>query len=367
MKTRAAVLYGTGQELKVEELDLEPPRAGEVLIDMKAAGVCHSDYHVVTGDAPHAMPVVLGHEGAGVVATVGDGVTSVGEGDHVCLSWIPSCGTCRLCRGGRPQLCRTYQGPLWAGTMFDGTHRLKKNGTPIHHLSSLACWADHAVVPEASCVRTDRELPMSVAAVIGCAVTTGVGAVINRAKVEPGSSVVVYGGGGVGLSVVMGAKLAGASRIIVVDKADAKASIASTFGATDFVRGGPDALERILEITDGIGADYVFEAVGNTVLESNLIDTIGPGGMAVMLGFPGSGSTFDVDPAKVIRDEKTLTGAIFGSAHTERDFVKFGRLYLDGQLPIDQLITSTYPLEQVNRACSDMLTGESGRGVLVFD
>ena len=367
MKIGAAVLYGTGQELKVEELDLAPPRAHEVLVRVKAAGVCHSDYHVVTGDAPHTMPVVLGHEGAGVVAAVGDEVTTVQEGDHVCLSWIPFCGTCRLCQGGRPQLCRTYQQPLWAGTLFDGTCRLNKNGKPIYHLSSLACWADHAVVPAVSCVPIEHEVPMNVAAVIGCAVTTGVGAVINRARVERGSSVVVYGAGGVGLSVVMGAKLAGASRIIVVDMADAKADIATSFGATDFVRGGPQALDQVLEITGGTGADYAFEAVGNTALESTLIDTIGPGGMAVMLGFPGSGSTFDVDPAKVIRDEKILTGAIFGSAHSHRDFAKFGRFYLDGQLPIDRLITSTYPLEQVNQACADMLAGGSGRGVLVFD
>ena len=252
--------------------------------------------------------------------------------------------------------------------MFDGTTRLTdSSGASIRHLSSLGCWATHAVVPEQSCVPIPVGLPLDVASIIGCAVTTGVGAALNKASVLPGSSVVVYGAGGVGLSVVMGAKLAGAAKIIVVDISDSKKDLAKSFGATHFVLSEKGTLDEIKAFTDGIGADYAFEAVGNTELETQLIDTIRPGGTAVMIGFPASGEKFQVNPAEIIRDEKVLTGSIYGTAHTKRDFVKYGELCLSGKLPVDRLITSTCSLEQINEACKEMLDGGEGRIIINFN
>ena len=368
MKIHAAVLRKTASEISVEELELESPRKAEVLVELKSSGICHSDYHVFTGDAAHELPVVLGHEGAGIVKEIGEGVSTLKAGDHVVLSWIPFCGSCYLCLHGKTNLCKAYTGPLWEGTMFDGTTRLRdSSGASIRHLSSLACWATHAVVPEQSCVPIPGELPMDVASIIGCAVTTGVGAALNKARVLPGSSVVVFGAGGVGLSVVMGAKLAGATNIIVVDISDSKKNLAESFGATHFVKSEKGTLEEIKSITDGLGADYAFEAVGNKDLESQLIDTIRPGGTAVMIGFPASGKKFQVNPAEIIRDEKVLTGSIYGSAHTKRDFVKYGELCLNGKLPVERLITRTCSLEQINEACKEMLNGDEGRIIINFN
>ena len=368
MKINAAVLRKTGAEISVEELELGSPRSAEVLVELKASGICHSDYHVVTGDAGHELPVVLGHEGAGIVKEIGAGVSTLKAGDHVALSWIPFCGSCYLCMHGKTNLCKAYTGPLWEGTMFDGTTRLTdSSGASIRHLSSLACWATHAVVPEQSCVPIPVDLPLDVASIIGCAVTTGVGAALNKASVLPGSSVVVYGAGGVGLSVVMGAKLAGAAKIIVVDISDSKKDLAKSFGATHFVLSEKGTLDEIKAFTDGIGADYAFEAVGNTERETRLMDTMRPGGTAVMIGFPASGEKFQVNPAEIIRDEKVLTGSIYGTAHTKRDFVKFGDLCMNGKLPVDRLITSTCSLEQINEACKEMLDGVEGRIIINFN
>ena len=269
---------------------------------------------------------------------------------------------------GKTNLCKAFTGPLWEGTMFDGTTRLRdSSGASIRHLSSLACWATYAVVPEQSCIPIHRDLPMDVASIIGCAVTTGVGAALNRARVLPGSSVVVYGAGGVGLSVVMGAKLAGAAKIIVVDISDSKKDLAKSFGATHFVLSEKGTLDEIKAFTDGIGADYAFEAVGNTELETQLIDTIRPGGTAVMIGFPASGEKFQVNPAEIIRNEKVLTGSIYGTANTKHDFVKYGELCLNGKLPVDRLITSTCSLEQINEACKEILDGGEGRIIINFN
>ncbi len=368
MDIRAAVLRETNQPLLVETLDLGPPKAGEVLVEMRASGVCHSDWHVVTGDSEVDLPVVLGHEGSGIVAGVGPGVDDLKVGDHVALSWIPFCGACRACHHGHPNLCQVYLPALWAGTMLDGTHRLTDTaGAPVHHLSAISTWATHSVVPAVSCVKMP-DIPFEISALIGCGVTTGVGAALNKAKVHPGSTVVVYGGGGVGLSIVMGAMLSGAGKIIVVDLNADKEALAHSFGATHFVAtgDGTDPVEAVREITGGVGADYAFDAVGHTGIESQLIATIGQFGTAVMVGFPKAGATFDIDPAHVIRDEKVLTGSIFGSAHTHRDFVHYAELYVSGRLPLDQLVTGRYGLDDVNQACHNMLDGAAGRGVILF-
>lgn len=368
MRIQAAVLRATSSPLSVETLELAAPQAGEVLIDMKASGVCHSDWHVVTGDSVVDLPVVLGHEGSGIVAELGRGVEGLEVGDHVALSWIPFCGSCRACQHGHTNLCRVFLPALWAGTMLDGTRRLTDaNGDPVHHLSAISTWATHSVVPAVSCVRMP-DVPYEISALIGCGVTTGVGAALNRAKVHPGSTVAVFGAGGVGLSIVMGAVLSGATKIIVIDLNADKEALAHGVGATHFVAtgDGADPLEAVLEITEGVGADYAFDAVGHTGIESQLIATVAQFGTAVMVGFPKAGSTFAIDPAQIIRDEKVLTGSIFGSAHTHRDFVHYAELYADGRLPLDQLITGRYQLDQINEACDEMLNGNAGRGVLVF-
>lgn len=368
MHIQAAVLRATNSPLAIETLELAAPKDGEVLIEMKASGVCHSDWHVVTGDSVVDLPVVLGHEGAGVVAALGPGVTEVAVGDHVALSWIPSCGSCRACQHGHSNLCRVYLPALWAGTMLDGTRRLRDaDSLPVHHLSGISTWSTYSVVPAISCVKMP-DIPFEISALIGCCVTTGVGAALNKAEIQPGSTVAVYGAGGVGLSIVMGAVLSDAAKIIVIDLNAEKGALAQSLGATHFLCAGDgiDAVEAVREITDGVGADYAFDAVGHTGIEAQLIDTLGQFGTAVMVGFPKEGSTFNVDPAKIIRNEKVLTGSIFGSAHTHRDFVKYARLYAEGQLPLDQLITGRYNLGEINEACEEMLNGATGRGVIIL-
>jgi Zn-dependent alcohol dehydrogenase len=256
MNVKAAVFYETGVPFQIETLALEEPKGGEVLVKVAAAGVCHSDWHLMTGATKHPLPVVPGHEGAGVVEAVGEGVAHLRPGDHVALNWAPNCGRCFYCLRDRPSLCNTFVGPIWAGTMMDGTTRLSKNGRPVYHFSALACFADYAVVPQECCVTIAKDIPLTVAALIGCAVTTGVGAVLNTAKVEPGSTVAVFGAGGVGLSIIMGAHLAGAARIIAVDTNEAKGDLAQEFGATDILMAQPDTNDSIRNLTAGRGADY---------------------------------------------------------------------------------------------------------------
>lgn len=366
MKTRAAVMYGTKEPLVVEELDLEMPRAGEVLIRMGAAGICHSDYHVISGQAAHNLPVVLGHEGAGEVIRLGEGVTDLAIGDHVVLSWIPYCGDCFFCAHDQSHLCKTYVTPLWDGTMLDGTCRLVNAKGSVRHLSMLACWADHAVVPQECCVRISKAVPFEVAALLGCAVTTGVGAVLNRAKVATGSTVAVIGAGGVGLSIIMGAKLAGAARIIAIDAAPGIEAKARELGATDFVFASEDVGARINEMTTH-GVDHVFEAVGKRALQQAAIDYCRPGGQVTFVGLDVHDATIDLPSTEITRSEITVTGSIFGSACTSRDFVAYAQHYIEGRLPIEQLIGRRYALDQINAAIHDMLAGKPGRGVILFD
>ena len=277
MKIRAAVFREAGVPFSVETLDLAPPGAGEVLVKIAATGVCHSDWHLMTGATKHPVPAVIGHEGAGMVAGLGPGVTDLSLGDHVALSWAPNCGECFYCRRGRPSLCGAYLEPIWAGTMLDGTTRLSLNGEHVYHFSALACFADYAVVPEQCCVAMPRALPLEIAALIGCAVTTGVGAVLNTAQVERGSTVVVIGAGGVGLSTVLGAVYAGAEQVIVLDRTQEKLEIAQTLGATAAFLSDSAALENVRALTGGRGADYVFEAVGSPPLQELAFELARPG------------------------------------------------------------------------------------------
>ncbi|SLN13331.1 NDMA-dependent alcohol dehydrogenase [Roseovarius albus] len=367
MKAQAAVMYSVNAPLKVEALDLSPPGRGEVLIRMGAAGVCHSDYHVISGQAGHDLPVVLGHEGAGEIVALGEGVTDFALGDHVVLSWIPYCDACFFCDHNQTHLCQTYKGPLWDGTMMDGTCRFFSNaGGPVRHLSMLACWADHVVVPQESCVRMDKAVPFEIAALLGCAVTTGVGAVLNRAEVTPGSTVAVIGAGGVGLSIIMGAKLAGASQIIAVDSAPETEAKAREMGATEFIAAAESVADR-LGILVPYGVDHVFEAVGKRALQRAAIDYCRPGGKVIFVGMDANDATIDLPTTGITRSEIMVTGSIFGSACTTRDFVAYAQHYLDGKLPIDRLIGRRYGLQQINEAVADMLAGKPGRGVILFD
>ena len=369
MKFDAAVLRATNSPLSVETLDLAPPQAGEVLIEMKASGVCHSDWHCVTGDSAIDLPAVLGHEGSGVVRELGPDVTDLAVGDHVALSWIPACGACAECDRGLPNLCQTHLPMLWGGFMPDGTRRMTDAaGEPVHHLAAISTWATHSVVPAFSCVRMPN-VPFEISALIGCGVTTGVGAVLNKAKVAAGDTVAIFGGGGVGLSIVMGAVLAGASRVIVVDRNPDKDAMCRGFGATDVIITDDldAAVAEIRSLTNGRGVDHVFDAVGIEPIEAVLLPCLAPAGTAVLVGIPAGGTTFEVEAAEFIRQEKVLTGSIFGSADTARDFVQYANLYLDGRLDLDALVTERYRLDQINEACAAMLAGGAGRGVLVFD
>ncbi len=366
MKTRAAVFYEANTPFRIETLDLEPPRAGEVLVNVAAAGLCHSDWHLITGATKHATPVVPGHEGAGIVEAVGQGVTRIKPGDHVALNWAPNCGACFYCLNDRPSLCSSYVEPIWAGTMMDGTTRLSRNGQPVYHFSATACFAERTVVSQECCVPLSREIPFPIAALIGCAVTTGVGAALNTVQVRPGSTVAVFGAGGIGLSIIMGVHLAGAGRIIAVDKSEAKGDIAQEFGATDILMAGPDTNDSIRKITQGRGADYVFEAIGIPAVQEQCLDAVRPGGTLVLVGLAPMGSSTNLPSAVISRQEKSIVGCYYGTANTTRDFPLYADLYLQGKLDLERLITKTYSLDQINEGYAAMLSGDNARGVIVF-
>ncbi len=368
MYIKAALLFEPNRRFVVETVHLADPRAGEVRVKIAASGVCHSDWHVATGDTKQPMPVVTGHEGAGVVESVGEGVTRVRVGDHVTLSWTPDCGECFYCQRGQPNLCETYTTPLWKGVMLDGTPRLSRlDGSPIYHYCGLATFAEYAVVPETACIAIPKEVPLKAAALVGCAVATGVGAAIYTAKVAPGDTVVVYGAGGVGLNVIQGAALSGAGMIIAVDTAPAKAAIARGFGATHFVPAGSASLDAIRALTDGRGADHVFETVGLPAVQEASLEAVRPGGMLTLVGLSPMGSGTNLPGAVIVRQEKTIKGSYYGSVSPRRDFPKLIDLYGKGKLKLDELVSREFPLEQINEAYAEMLSGGTARGVIVFE
>ncbi|MFQ5570665.1 MAG: Zn-dependent alcohol dehydrogenase [Rhodothermales bacterium] len=366
LKTRAAVLYEINQPFEIEMLDLEPPHAREVLVKMAAAGVCRSDWHLVTGATQHPLPVVPGHEGAGVVEAVGENVTRVKPGDAVILNWAPNCGSCFYCLNDRPSLCATYIEPIWGGTMMDGTPRLSSGGVSVYHFCALACFSEYTVVPEESCVPLHKDIPMAVGALIGCAVTTGVGAVLHTAQVRAGSSVAVFGAGGVGLSTILGAHLAGAYPVIAVDRVAEKEDTALELGATHFLVAGPDTLDAVRGLTEGRGADYVFDTTGVPAVQEQCLEAVRPGGLVVLAGLAPMDSATNLPGAIITRQEKTVTGSYYGSGHPARDFPRYADLYTRGLLPLDGLISKTYTLDQINDAYADLLAGKLARGVIVF-
>ena len=362
---KAAVLYEPKQPLVLEEVELDEPQAGEVLVKIGAAGICRSDRHFMHGDAPIALPVVLGHEGAGTVERVGPGVSSVRPGQQVILSFVPACGRCRSCWEGNPQVCDNHMatGP----NMFDGTCRLHKGGQSIHHMGKVACFAEYAVVPEAGCVPTEAPIPMDKAALIGCCVPTGVGAVINSAKVTPGSSVAVVGCGGVGLNVIMGAALMNAARIIAVDVRESQLEFAMKFGATHSVNAADrDPVAQVKEITGGRGADFTFEVVGAADTIRAAYDMAAKSGTVTLVGIAPFGAEAPLNAVDMVRMEKTVRGTYYGSTRARVDMPKMAELYRLGKLNLDDLVSRHYTLDQVNEAYDDMDQGEIGRGVIVF-
>jgi NDMA-dependent alcohol dehydrogenase len=366
MKIKGALLLEAGKPFVVEELTLDPPRQGEVLVRIAASGVCHSDYHVMKGTTRHPMPCVCGHEGAGVVEAVGANVTRVKVGDHVVLSWAPDCGQCFYCQHGKPNLCDTFVGPIWSGTMLDGTPRLSWNGQPVYHYCGLASFAEYAVVPQESCIAIRRDVPLEVASLVGCAVATGVGAAMYTAGVRPGESVAVFGCGGIGLNILQGAALCGASPIIAVDANLVKMQIAREFDATHALMADDNAIQAIRDLTGGRGADHVFEAVGVPAVQEIALEAVRPGGTLTLVGLSPMGSGTNLPGAIITRQEKVIKGSYYGTVNPSRDFPLFIDLYREGKLKLDHLISNKYPLEEINTAYDVMLGGGVARGVIVF-
>ncbi len=367
MKTRAAILFEVGRRLELSEVEVAPPRAGEVLVRMVASGICHTDRHVMTGHVGAPLPAVLGHEGAGVVTEVGAGVASVKPGDHVIPLWRLSCGACEYCTGGRPALCNEGMQVRTTGCLLDGTTRFALGGTAIKHFCGVSSFAEYAVIPERGVLRIPEDLPFDRVALLGCAVVSGVGAVVNRARVRPGSSVAVFGTGGVGLNVVQGAALAGAGKIIAVDVRARKLEWARQFGAThtvDASRANPVAEVRAL--TGGRGVDYAFEVVGQPATMRQAYDGLAKRGMCVVLGVTPATAEVAVPVMSLVFEERVLTGSIYGAGAPRVEIPKLIDLYRAGKLKLDELLTRSYPFAEINEAYEALERGEVARCVVTF-
>jgi S-(hydroxymethyl)glutathione dehydrogenase / alcohol dehydrogenase len=366
MKTQAAVLWEPGRQVEILEVDLAGPREGEVLVRIAACGVCHSDLHVVDGHLPEPVPLVLGHEAAGVVEEVGASVERLAPGDHVVLALAPSCGQCAECRRGRPNFCELGARMAAAGTLADGTSRLSMNGTTLHHFNSISSFAGHAVVPESAAVRIRDDVALDSVALIGCSVLTGYGAVANTARVEKGASVAVWGCGGVGANVVQGARLAGAARIVAVDTKPEKLDLAQALGATDTVNAAAtNAVSAVKDLTGG-GPDYAFEAIGSEVAIQQAWAATRAGGTVVVVGIMPRGSSLTIDPWQFM-SEKSLKGTFLGSARIHEDVPHLVDLYHAGELELDLLVSRTLPLTELTDAFDRLRAGDVVRQLVVFD
>ncbi len=358
---RAAVLHAFGQPLVVEELELDPPKAGELAVRMAASGVCHSDLHVAQGIHPTLLPVVLGHEGAGVVEEVGPGVVDLAPGDHVLLTWLPYCGRCRQCVRGRPNRCENTA--WYDATMEDGTCRFHRNGRPVHHYNTSS-FAERSVVPARTAVKVDASLPLTELALMGCAVMTGVGAVFNTARVRPGDTVAVVGCGGVGLNIVQGAAIANASRIVAIDVEPMKLDLAGKLGATETILASEgDAVDAV--IAGGGLVDFAFEAIGRPSTIELATRLLRPGGQAILVGMAPPDARAAFNPLDLTTGEKVIRGSWYGSCRPPIDFPILLDLYRARRLRLDLLVTPC-ALEDVNDALDAIETGRVARSVIVF-
>ena len=362
---KAAVLYEVDTPLKVEEVDLDNPKRGEVRVRIVANGVCHSDYSIIHGVLRSPLPMVPGHEGAGIVEEVGPNVSLVKPGDHVVLSLAPYCGHCYYCAIGKQNLCVNMFQTMVKAAMVDGTCRLKKNGKDIHHMAGISSFAEQAVVAEQACIKVPDEVPLDVVCLIGCGVMTGVGAAINTAQVEPGSSAVVIGCGGVGLNVIQGCVLAGASTIIGVDLLDNKLDYALQFGATQTINPSRDELVRsVRKLTGGRGADYAFEVIGLSQTVEQAYACTRQAGTTIVVGAGSRRDTVSI-PMGTFLTEKIIKGSGYGSARPHIDMPRLVEHYRNGRLKLKELITRTYALEEVNEAMTALEKGEVARSVVL--
>lgn len=367
MRMQAAVLWEPGRPVEILDVELAPPQDGEVLVRIAACGVCASDVHVVDGDLPEPVPLVLGHEASGVVVETGPGVARLQPGDHVVLALVPSCGDCPSCRAGRRNFCELGGRMAATGTLADGTTRLSLDGAELRHFNSVSSFAEHAVVPESCAVPIRKDVPLDVAALVGCAALTGWGGVTRTAGVETGASVAVWGCGGVGLSVVQAARIAGADPVVAVDTRPEKLELAQRLGATATVHARPtaDTVRRVRHATGG-GADYAFEAVGRAETISEAWDAVRAGGTAVVLGLPPKGSTVTIDTWGFI-NEKTLKGSFLGSAWIDEDVPRLVDLYAAGELRLDELVSDRIALADLPEAFDRLRGGDALRQLVVFD
>ena len=374
MKIRAAVLekmgaprpYLKSQPLKIEELDLAPPGSGEILVRVKATGLCHSDLSVINGDRPRPLPMALGHEAAGIVEQLGDGVHDLVVGDHVVLVFVPSCGYCNPCAEGRPALCEPGAAANSAGSLLSGTRRITRNGQTIHHHLGCSAFATHAVVSRHSAIKIDRDLPFEHAALFGCAVLTGVGAVVNTAQVRVGTSVAVIGLGGVGLASVLGAAAAGARQVIAVDLSADKLTLARALGATHtFDAGAPEVVAAIRDATRG-GVDTAIEMAGSTRAFDLAYRITRRGGMTVTAGLPPPDATWAMPAVNLVAEERTIKGSYVGTCVPMRDIPRYVDLFRGGRLPVDRLLTGTLALDDINHGFDLLHEGKAVRQVVML-
>ncbi len=375
MEITAAVLheigapfpYAESRPLRIESVKLDPPGPGEVLVEIKAASLCHSDLSVIDGSRPRPVPMALGHEAAGIVRKVGAGVDDLECGDHVILVFVPSCGHCLPCAVGRPALCEPAAAANAAGVLLSGARRLHLGEADIHHHLGVSAFADFAVVSRRSVVKVDKELPFDKAALFGCAVITGVGAVFNTARVRPGSRVAVVGLGGVGLSAILGASALGAREIVAIDLRDEKLALAETLGATQVYRADdPDCCEAVKRATGG-GVDYAFEMAGSIPALELAWQITAPGGETITAGLPHPDKRLAIPPVELVGQERTLKGSYLGSCVPVRDIPNYIALYRRGRLPVDRIVSRHIRLDDINEAFDRLRTGEVVRQVVLFD
>ncbi|HEY5647334.1 MAG TPA: S-(hydroxymethyl)glutathione dehydrogenase/class III alcohol dehydrogenase, partial [Pseudomonadales bacterium] len=367
METRAAVAFGAGERLKVESVTLDGPKKGEVLVEVKATGICHTDAFTLSGDDPEGLfPSIMGHEGAGVVVDVGEGVTTLKPGDHVIPLYIPECRACKACTSGKTNLCVAIRDTQGRGVMPDGTSRFSLGGERLYHYMGTSTFSNFTVVPEIALAKIRDDAPFDKVCYIGCGVTTGIGAVINTAKVEPGANVAVFGLGGIGLNVIQGARLVGANRIIGVDLNPAKVELARKFGMTDFVNPKDgDPVAAIVELTGG-GVDYSFECIGNVTTMRQALECCHRGwGVSTIIGVAGAGQEISTRPFQLVTG-RVWKGTAFGGAKSRTQVPKIVDWYMDGKINIDDLITHVMPLDQINAGFDLMHDGESIRSVVTF-